>query len=216
MKSKSVRSIWVVLPLLLSIFPFLSASDSVQAGARIKRNLTPKDVISAPRPSNLQSSPDGKLSLISSSTYNFTDKSTSSELLVFQLPEESSSSSSSITKPFPLIHNHSSPNFISRDEIIYLLTETHDDGFRTSTLHLKNVSSSLSQDPKDPGYRVGGFPTMIQNLKVIGASSQKEDSEKDQVELMFTADVYQDGKLESVREWESSEREKKWEKVKGE
>lgn len=57
---------------------------------------------------------------------------------------------------------------------------------------------------------------MIQNLKVIGASSQKEDSEKDQVELMFTADVYQDGKLESVREWESSEREKKWEKVKGE
>lgn len=190
--------------LSLLLFSFLPIIKSQEIES--KRPLTAEDVIQAPRPTSATASPDGELAFISTSTYNFNSKSTKSDLYLLDLLSPSSLSSSS---PSPIISNLSNPVWFSRDELAYL------DGDH-QTLYLKNVSKSQIQDPNDRGFRVGGFPTKIDNLKVIGASDREKDEKVDEIYLLFTAEVYDDGKLESVKELDNSERELSWEKVKGE
>ncbi|KAK0519576.1 Dipeptidyl-peptidase 5, partial [Tilletia horrida] len=103
-----------------------------------------------------------------------------------------------LAKPQPLVHTVTEAVFIGDDEAVWL---------HQGTLYYKNVSQP-NLEPFLPGTPVGAFPDGVEvtTLKAVSVSDKKRT-------LVFSAEVYDDGKLEAVKDHDESDVEQEWERV---
>ncbi|PWN49301.1 alpha/beta-hydrolase [Violaceomyces palustris] len=171
--------------------------------------LTAERLISAPRPGTAVVSPESTSALIGTSSYSFQDHFTSKVLYSIALSpsqglqpasslDTSTSAASSTSQPVvPVAYNATSGFYLSDTEAAFLIGDT---------LYAKNLSAG-TPDPKDPGFRIGAFPAPVDNIQIVRVSDTS-------AVLVFSASVYDDGKLENVLAHDQSEIEQEWNRVK--
>lgn len=187
---------------------FIFTTTLLAAACAAKHSLlTAQRLIEAPRPGSGIASPVGHAALVGVSTYSFDSNVKSKVLYALHLPNASWSSTGEgyrpIQKPTPIVHNATSGIWLGPEEAAWII-----DG----TLYGKNLSAAAGvPDPKDHGFRIGAFPAAPQTMQVAGAGL-----DADRVQLVFSAQVYDDGDLAKVAEHDASEESQEWERVKGE
>ncbi|KAN0065808.1 Dipeptidyl-peptidase 5 [Thecaphora frezii] len=180
------------LPAAASSLLFLTFIASPLALA--SKVLTPERLIEAPRPSFAAAAPNAASALFGASTYDLGAHSKHQVLYSIDLPAKGSRHRPS---PVEVVYNTTEGFYLSDGEFAFLIGDV---------LYAKNLSAGRP-DPLDPGYRIGAFPAPVSNLQLVRQS-------EDEAILVFSAEVYDDGRLDTVKEHDASDVEQEWSRVK--
>ncbi|KAE8225728.1 hypothetical protein CF319_g1559 [Tilletia indica] len=169
--------------------------------------LTPTKLIEAPRAGEGIVSPNGLHALVGVTEHGIgspTKVTTRKTIYHVPLPAHIASSGKKekkpvLAKPQPLVYNVTESVFISDDEAAWVYE---------GILYFKNVSAA-DLGPFIPGTAIGELPVKVANLKTV---TPKKGGDKKRT-LVFSAEVYDDGNLEAVKDHDESDTEQEWERV---
>jgi len=178
--------------------------------------LTPKQLIEAPRVGEAVASPNGLHALVGVTEHSLQSSKVLTSKTLYHVslpahiaapPPSSSRKKGSkkepieepLPKPQPLVYNVSEAVFIGDDEAAWIYQ---------GKLFFKNVSES-DLKPFLPGTEIGEIPVNVTTLKAViptkGADTKRT--------LVFSAEVYDDGKIDAVKDHDESDAEQEWERV---
>ncbi|KAK0559325.1 Dipeptidyl-peptidase 5 [Tilletia horrida] len=172
--------------------------------------LTPRNVIEAPRLGAGRASPNGLHALVPVTEHDLSSAPSklTTHKTVYHLPlpahiahaaPAARKQQPTLAKPQPLVFNVSDAFFIGDEEAAFI---------RDGILYYKNVSEPDLQ-PYLPGTPIGSFPAPI---GVIKAVIPKTGGDKKRT-LVFTAEAYDDGSLDTVNDHDESDVEQEWKRV---
>ncbi|KAK0525655.1 Dipeptidyl-peptidase 5 [Tilletia horrida] len=193
----------------------IATATAASAAAASLSPLTPRQLIEAPQVAAGIVSPNGLHALVGVSEHDLGSPAkvtTRKTIYHLGLPahiagrrsgskdkdKDKDKDGPALAKPQPLVHNVTEAVFIGDDEAVWL---------HQGTLYYKNVSQP-NLEPFLPGTPVGAFPDGVEvtTLKAVSVSDKKRT-------LVFSAEVYDDGKLEAVKDHDESDVEQEWERV---
>ena len=186
---------WLSLTCLMTLVTFFERTLHLVHADR-DRLLTPERLIQAPRPHLSDASPDSTTALFGASTYDLEDHSRHSVLYGLDIPSTRSRLRHA-KQPYEVVYNTTTGLYLSDSEVAFLIG---------NVLYAKNLTVG-KPDPNDRGFRVGAFPAPVSNLQIVRHSV-------DAATLVFSAQVYDDGKLENVPDHDASQVEQEWHRVK--
>lgn len=157
--------------------------------------LTPEKLILAPRPSaDLRVSPNKKYFGQALAYASLSDSSVTNTFHVYRVPREGQRNEGSDLKEAYKLHGISYAAWLDDSRLVFV---------NGSTLHVASIESRRKprQLIKLPA------PIAADSLRVVGKGSYRR--------LIFSADVYSDGRLEGVPRVETAAHEEEWSRVKG-
>ncbi|CAD6896445.1 unnamed protein product, partial [Tilletia laevis] len=184
-----------------------AATVAVAAARSSLSPLTPEKLIEAPRAGEGLASPNGLHALIGVTEHGIGSPAkvtTLKTIYHLTLPAHIAANGKKgkepvLAKPQPLVYNVTDAVFIGDDEAAWIYE---------GVLYYKNVSET-DLAPFIPGTAIGEFPVKATTLKAViphkGADKKRT--------LVFSAEVYDDGKLEAVKDHDESDVEQEWERV---
>lgn len=168
--------------------------------------LTPEKLLSAPRPGDGIANPAGTRALIGCRAYSFEEDAFSEVLYILQLPttpEAIRQTTPESNQLEAISRNVFSGFWLSNDIAAYVDSADN-------KLYAKDVSIESPDDGQESWTAIGTLDAPIDDIKVAFSENGIAKS------LVFSASVYSDGDLSSVKKHDESDAAKEWERVKGE
>jgi hypothetical protein len=167
--------------------------------------LTPEKLLTAPRPGDGIANPAGTRALIGCRTFSFKQDAFNEILYVLELPSTSEAiqkTALDATNLEAISHKVSSGFWLSNDIAAYVDSADN-------KVYAKDVSMDSLDEGQESWTAIGTLDTPIDDVKVAFSESGTAKS------LVFSASVYSDGDLSSVKRHDESDAAKEWERVKG-